>query len=268
MKKKKVKPSPKSKTKKKTVMTIKKKKSPSKAAANRTKKKSKKVQSKKTASKKPVARKTPAKAVQKTPRSMKKKKTVSKKGTPKKTIKKTATKAKSIGRKNKPAATRAVPKKKHVTKKTKTGLKKKPLVRTPRVAEKIRDTEEERRFALRKVLVEKRRAILQEAKTEISKYIKGETRQLVDTALDDGDWSVVDLSEDINLRQLGSHRENLQRIDEALRKLNEGTYGICEDCGDEISSERLRVLPFAIYCVDCQERKEKIEEMERKHGIM
>jgi DnaK suppressor protein len=127
--------------------------------------------------------------------------------------------------------------------------------------------EEERIAALRKVLIAKRQGILKAAKEEISKYIKGETRQLVDTALDDGDLSFVDLSEDISLKQLSTHRETLQKTDEAIRKLNEGTYGICEDCGDEISEERLKVMPFAIYCIDCQERREKIEQMERMERI-
>ncbi|MFZ5906525.1 MAG: TraR/DksA C4-type zinc finger protein [Nitrospirota bacterium] len=129
-------------------------------------------------------------------------------------------------------------------------------------------TERERNELLRRSLLRKREEILQEAREEISKYIKGETRQLVDTALDDGDWSVVDLSEDISLRRLGVHRENLQKIDEALRKFNEGTYGICEDCGDEISEQRLKILPFAIYCIDCQERRERFQEMERREGLL
>lgn len=126
--------------------------------------------------------------------------------------------------------------------------------------------EEERRVALRRSLVARREEIVKEAKLEISKYIKGETRQLVDTALDDGDWSVVDLSEDVSLRRLSAHKDTLQRIDEALRKLDEGTYGICEDCGEAISEQRLKILPFAIYCTDCQERREEIEELERREG--
>jgi DnaK suppressor protein len=129
------------------------------------------------------------------------------------------------------------------------------------------ETEEERKAALKKLLLQRRTDLLKEIRNEISKYIKGETRQLVDTALDDGDWSVVDLSEDISLRHLSAHRETLQKIDESIRKLNEGTYGLCEDCGDVISAERLKILPFAIYCIDCQERREKIEEMEKREGI-
>lgn len=135
-----------------------------------------------------------------------------------------------------------------------------------RPAEK-KETANERAEAVRKLLIQKREQIVKEAKIEISKYIKGETRQLVDTALDDGDWSVVDLSEDVSLGQLGIHREVMVKIDAALGKLQEGTYGICEDCGGKISEERLQVLPFAIYCKDCQEKIEQLEAIEKELPI-
>lgn len=120
---------------------------------------------------------------------------------------------------------------------------------------------------IRKDLLARRQHLVAEAKVEIEKYIKGENRQLVETALDDGDWSVVDLSEDVNLRRLSSHREMIGKIDEALRKMDEGTYGICEDCGEEINPERLRVLPFAIYCREDQEKRELMEAIEKEQGI-
>lgn len=146
----------------------------------------------------------------------------------------------------------------------KAGKKKEITKNTPVSKKSIsKKTEEKRKATLRRALINRREEIVKEAKTEISKYIKGETKQLVDTALDDGDWAVVDLSEDISLKQLSTHRENLLKIDEALRKLNEGTYGRCEDCGEEISEERLKVLPFAIYCRDCQEKREQLEEIEK-----
>lgn len=126
-----------------------------------------------------------------------------------------------------------------------------------------RKAEERRRAALRSTLVRKREELVKEAKEEISKYIRGENKQLVDTALDNGDWSVVDLSEDISLKQLSTHRETLLKVDEALRKIDEATYGRCEDCGEDISVERLKVLPFAIYCVDCQEKREQLAKLQR-----
>lgn len=122
----------------------------------------------------------------------------------------------------------------------------------------------EREKILRRQLIQNRENIVREARSEIAKYVKGETRQLVETALDDGDWSVIDLSEDINLRMLETHRSILLRIDEALDKIKDGTYGICEDCGEKIRAERLKVMPFAIYCRDCQEKREELERVERE----
>lgn len=129
---------------------------------------------------------------------------------------------------------------------------------------KGKQSPEEKKEALRKLLIQTREQFVKEAKIEISKYIRGETRQLVDTALDDGDWSIVDLSEDVSLRKLSTHRETLVKIDESLRKLDEGTYGTCESCGEEISEQRLKVMPFAIYCKDCQERIEQLEAIENQ----
>lgn len=117
---------------------------------------------------------------------------------------------------------------------------------------------------LRKVLLRKREAIVREAKEEIAKYISGENRQLVDTALDEGDWAVVDISEDINLMRLAAHRKAMHDIDESLRKITEGSYGICEECGEEIGEKRLSVLPSATLCVSCQGNKERLEAIERE----
>ncbi|MEJ2697807.1 MAG: TraR/DksA family transcriptional regulator [Candidatus Sulfobium sp.] len=116
---------------------------------------------------------------------------------------------------------------------------------------------------LRRSLLKKRESIIREAKEEIAKYISGENRQLVETALDEGDLAVVDISEDVNLMRLASHRQNLLDIDETLRKIDDGSYGTCEDCGEEIGEKRLNVLPTATLCRNCQEKKEKLEAIEK-----
>jgi DnaK suppressor protein len=123
---------------------------------------------------------------------------------------------------------------------------------------------EERLRELRKMLITKREGILKEAKQEIAKYVSGENRQLVDTAIDEGDWAVVDISEDISLKRLSSHRQLLLDIDECLRKIREGTYGICEECGEEISEKRLNVIPTASLCIDCKENKERMAAFEHE----
>jgi DnaK suppressor protein len=52
-------------------------------------------------------------------------------------------------------------------------------------------------------------------------------------------------------------REKLHNIDEALLKISEGEYGICEECEEEIPIGRLKVMPFARYCVKCKSDIEK-----------
>jgi len=210
------------------------------------------------------------------------------KGTPKKTKQKTAKKKIKLPAKKKsksPAIkTLSKPKKKTAKKKTPSRqtraqkvsgkIKKKPIrkvktAKEPSISRKPsrKKSEHEKNITLRRFLITRREDILREAKNEISKYIKGETRQLVESALDDGDWSVIDLYEDISLRQLSAHRGTLLKIDAALRKLDEGTYGICEDCGEAINEGRLKVMPFAIYCVECQEKLEQMEKIEREEGL-
>ena len=53
------------------------------------------------------------------------------------------------------------------------------------------------------------------------------------------------------------------KVDAALRRLEEGTYGDCFECGDEIAEARLRALPFAVRCKDCEEARETAERRER-----
>ncbi len=52
-------------------------------------------------------------------------------------------------------------------------------------------------------------------------------------------------------------RQKLANIDNALKKIEDGTYGICAQCGEMIDEKRLMVKPFAIYCVKCRQEKEK-----------
>lgn len=49
--------------------------------------------------------------------------------------------------------------------------------------------------------------------------------------------------------------DRLRLIDEALARVDNGSYGICAECGDDIPVERLKALPFAVFCVDCQEKR-------------
>jgi DnaK suppressor protein len=57
--------------------------------------------------------------------------------------------------------------------------------------------------------------------------------------------------------RLIEHRWSTQAVlDDALQRLRRGFYGVCDECGEEISLERLRAMPFAAYCIDCQHQRE------------
>jgi len=68
-----------------------------------------------------------------------------------------------------------------------------------------------------------------------------------------------DATEVIENAQSYALRQNLQRlldqVNDALAKFDKGTYGLCEDCGGEIDRARLKALPYATLCIECQQRK-------------
>ena len=90
----------------------------------------------------------------------------------------------------------------------------------------------------------------------------GEVTKLNDV-LDAVESSEADIQEDIELALIQMKSETLNKINEALKRLEEGTYGNCFECGDEIAEARLRALPFAVRCKDCEEARETAEQRER-----
>jgi DnaK suppressor protein len=81
--------------------------------------------------------------------------------------------------------------------------------------------------------------------------------------LDQGEGSELDIQNEIEFALLQMKAETLNKIDAALRRLNEDSYGVCFECGDEIAERRLRALPFAVRCKDCEEARETVEQRER-----
>jgi len=81
--------------------------------------------------------------------------------------------------------------------------------------------------------------------------------------LDQGDSSEIDIQDDIEFALIQMKSETLGKVNEALRRLDENTYGNCFECGDEITEARLRALPFAVRCKECEEQRETAERRER-----
>jgi RNA polymerase-binding protein DksA len=67
----------------------------------------------------------------------------------------------------------------------------------------------------------------------------------------------VTLDREIDLALEDGVRAALARIDRAIAKLEEGTYGRCDSCGKEIGRDRLAVAPYATLCMDCKRREER-----------
>jgi DnaK suppressor protein len=81
--------------------------------------------------------------------------------------------------------------------------------------------------------------------------------------LDAAESSEVDIQDDIGFALIQLKTETLNKIDTALRRLEEGSYGDCLECGEEIAEARLRALPFAVRCRDCEESREATDQRER-----
>ena len=120
----------------------------------------------------------------------------------------------------------------------------------------------ERYDELRKMLDDRRRELLREVKGKI-RDVRAEGSEKPHEVLDPGETSEADIQEDIEFALIQMKAETLNKINEALARLDEGRYGHCFECGDEISEQRLRALPFAVRCKDCEEARENAALRER-----
>jgi len=82
--------------------------------------------------------------------------------------------------------------------------------------------------------------------------------------LDAVESAEADIQEDLEFALVQMKSETLNKINDALGRLEQGTYGNCFECGEEIGEKRLRALPFAVRCKDCEEARENAEQRERQ----
>src|SRR6187551_1620749 len=114
---------------------------------------------------------------------------------------------------------------------------------------------------LKKMLEDRRRELMNEVQGKI-RDVRAEGNKERDV-LDQGESSEVDIQDDIEFALIQMKGETLNKVNEALRRLDENTYGNCFECGDEIAEARLRALPFAVRCKECEEQRETAERRER-----
>ena len=115
--------------------------------------------------------------------------------------------------------------------------------------------------------------MLEERRREIQAEVQGRMRDV----RSEGTWggkqnevfdavesSEADIQDDIEFALIQMKSETLNKINDALVRLEQGDYGNCFDCGAEIAEKRLRALPFAVRCKDCEEAREVAEQRERQ----
>lgn len=116
----------------------------------------------------------------------------------------------------------------------------------------------ERLEFFRKLLLERRAALLKEAGAALESLID-EREALADTI----DVATSESDREFNLRLQDRERRLLHKIDEAVGRVDDGSYGVCVACGEDIDERRLMARPVATHCIDCKTEAEQLEMRRR-----
>lgn len=134
------------------------------------------------------------------------------------------------------------------------GVKKKQMK-----TKKKEKVEKERFGDIRKELEKQKGTILAEAGVLLGTGLNPGNEALPDL----GDQASAEADQNFTLRLREREQKLLKKIEEAIERINDGTFGICESCGGEISVKRLKARPVTTLCIECktkQEAEEKIRQ--------
>ena len=115
---------------------------------------------------------------------------------------------------------------------------------------------------LKRMLEDRRRELQAEVQGKMRDVRSDDTKMT--EVLDAVESAEADIQEDIEFALVQMKSETLNKINDALMRLEQGDYGYCFDCGEEIAEKRLRALPFAVRCKDCEEARENAQQRERQ----
>jgi DnaK suppressor protein len=117
------------------------------------------------------------------------------------------------------------------------------------------------------------KTMLDDRRRELQAEVQGKMRGVreegswggkLNEVLDAVESAEADIQEELEFALVQMKSETLNKVNDALVRLEQGSYGNCFDCGEEIAEKRLRALPFAVRCKDCEESKETAEQRERQ----
>ena len=107
-------------------------------------------------------------------------------------------------------------------------------------------------------LLERKRRLWLEVKQQLKSNIGDGYQEMLAAARDEEDQATVSLMAETNLTLLGPKRQELEAIEEALNRLENGSYGYCEVCGQPIEPRRLEIMPETPLCRNCMSHREKL----------
>lgn len=108
----------------------------------------------------------------------------------------------------------------------------------------------------KQTLEHRQRALREDIRRELLASDEESYSDLAGRVHDSGEESVADLLADMNITMIDRQVRELRRVEAALRRMDMGAYGECDECGCEIGCERLRSYPTAERCVECQAQYE------------
>ncbi len=114
-----------------------------------------------------------------------------------------------------------------------------------------------RLLSIKKKLIKQREDLLSEAENTLTSKISSEKESFPDPT----DQAVAELDSNFTLRLRGREQKLLKKIDEAIARIESGTYGVCESCGEQISVKRLEARPVTTLCIECKTAQEEQEKM-------
>lgn len=117
-------------------------------------------------------------------------------------------------------------------------------------------------MAIKKKLEKQRSELIQEAEQTLNSKIGQEKESFPDPT----DQAVAELDSNFVLRLRGREQKLLKKIDEAIARIDSGTYGVCESCGGPISMRRLEARPVTTLCIECKTLQEEEEKQLAKKG--
>ena len=107
----------------------------------------------------------------------------------------------------------------------------------------------------KQLLTEKRDEIVKKAKQTLEEDMALDANDLPDEM----DLASSEYLQSFTFRLRGREKVFLDKIDKALRKIEDGSFGVCEECGEEISVKRLAARPETTLCIRCKEDQERME---------